>query len=156
MTFRFKVILFLGMLSFASYQFLLGKTGYLERKELKKSLEQEKFEWERVEEENRNLTERKKINLDESRLLEKEARRYYLMRKDSHIIKFMEEEPSKDTEELDKKNFWKRIWERRVSGEKIPPLDILRVFHISFTLFLLLGVFRILKPKELPDGDYQE
>lgn len=141
LSFRGKTILFLGFLSFFTYQLLLGNKGYLEREELRKTLEGAKFELEKTTEENKNLRERKKINLDESRLLEKEARKYYLMRSDSHILKFWEENMSNESEDRDKKNFWNRLTEDGLSGEKIPPLDVLRVFHISFSIFLLILVY---------------
>ncbi|MCC5816545.1 MAG: septum formation initiator family protein [Leptospira sp.] len=151
MSFRGKTVLFLIFLSFLSYQILLGNKGYLEREELKKSLTQAQFELERIQEENKNLSERKKINLDESRLLEKEARKYYLMRSDSHILKFLQEEGSNESEDRDKKNFWKRLMEDGPSGEKIPPLDVLRVFHISFSIFLILGVYWRMRPEKSED-----
>jgi cell division protein FtsB len=153
LNFRRKTVLFLIFLSFLSYQVLLGNKGYLEREELRKSLAQAQFELERIQEENKNLSERKKINLDESRLLEKEARKYYLMRSDSHILKFLQEDGSNESEDRDRKNFWKRLMQDGLTGEKIPPLDVLRVFHISFSIFLILGVYwRMRSENEIDDS----
>jgi cell division protein FtsB len=146
--FQYWAVLFLALLSYLSYQILLGSRGYLEREALKKELAQTQFELDRLQEENQVLLERKKINLDETKLLEKEARKYYLVRKDSHIIKFLDlEGSSNDWEERDQRNFWKRLWESRTKGEKIPPLDVLRAFHISFSVFLCLSAFIKLRPR---------
>jgi cell division protein FtsB len=145
--FQYWAVLFLALISYLSYQLLLGSRGYLEREELRKELAQTQFELDRLQEENHILLERKKINLDETQLLEKEARKYYLVRKDTHIIKFLDlDESSNDWEDRDQRNFWKRLWESRVKIEKVPPLDVLRVFHISFSIFLCLGVYLKLRP----------
>jgi RNA polymerase sigma factor (sigma-70 family) len=50
----------------------------------------------------------------------------------------------KETQEL-----WNQIKESRFQNGKIPPLDVLRVFHISFSLFLCIGVFWKLRPKRM-------
>lgn len=125
----------------------MGAKGYLEREELRKNLAQAQWELERLEEEYRNLQERKKIHLDVSQLLEKEAKRYYLVRGDSQILKFIDYGgsghlgTSPQWEGKDEKTFWKRLWENRMQADKIPPLDVLRVFHVSFSFFLCLGVY---------------
>jgi phage repressor protein C with HTH and peptisase S24 domain len=118
---------------------------------LKLELAKVQFEVDRLEEEKKNLLERKKMSSVDSILLEKEARRYYFLRKDSQILKFKEQDGSNLREEKEPQELWNQIKESRLEKGKIPPLDVLRVFHISFSLFLCIGVFWKLRPKRMEE-----
>ncbi len=137
------------LISYLSYQILLGDKGYFERRQLSLELEKIQFEVDRLEEEKNNLLERQKMSSVDSILLEKEARRYYFLRKDSQILKFKEEDGSNLPVEKETQELWNQIKESRFQNGKIPPLDVLRVFHISFSLFLCIGVFWKLRPKRM-------
>ncbi|NCN09804.1 MAG: septum formation initiator family protein [Leptospira sp.] len=139
------------LISYLSYQILLGEKGYFERRQLKLELAKVQFEVDRLEEEKKNLLERKKMSSVDSILLEKEARRYYFLRKDSQILKFKEQDGSNLREEKEPQELWNQIKESRLEKGKIPPLDVLRVFHISFSLFLCIGVFWKLRPKRMEE-----
>jgi cell division protein FtsB len=151
--FRFYSLLFLATLAYLSYDILLSSKGYFEREELKKQLTELEFELDRLRDENRGLLERKKSNANDSLLLEKEARKYYLIKKDSTVIKFIDSEGSNDWEDRDQRIYWKKLWAGDFRGEKIPPLDVLRVFHISFSIFLCLGVYFHLGKKKQTEED---
>ncbi|WCL48033.1 hypothetical protein [Leptospira sp. GIMC2001] len=137
--------LFLILISYSSYQALLGSKGYMERLELEKKLAQLNFEVERLEFEQSHLIEKKKSNIRDSNFLNRETDGNF-SEKSSQVLKFRDLELSNDSEETDTREFWLRLWESRTKEEKIPPLDVLRVFHISFSFFLCIGVFLKLKP----------
>ncbi len=140
---HFQWIATLGILliSYLSYHLLLGEKGYFERKKLYLELEKIQFEVEQLDEENKNLLVRKKMRSNDSVLLEKEASKYYFLRKDSQILKFKDEDGSNPLEEANDQDLWNRILESRMESGRIPPLEVLRVFHISFSIFLCIGVF---------------
>ncbi len=143
---RFRAVSILALLFFAFYELFLSKTGYLERQEWKRKLEEAHWELERLREENKNLLERKKRSLDELTILENEAKKYYFVHSELKILKFSEPEALKTFS--DRRMQWLNWNEEMGKEDRLAPLEVLRVFHISFSFFVILAVFFHLSPKK--------
>lgn len=116
---------------------VLSDSGLAERLKLEKNLQKVSEEVERLVLENQSLEEKERRLKSDVYALEKEARKYYLLSENAHILKFAA------PKELEEKS---KISEAKLSPEwKEPPLFLLRFFYIAFSVFLILGVYWKLK-----------
>ncbi|EMY60957.1 FtsB family cell division protein [Leptospira terpstrae] len=134
------------------YLGLLSESGIAERMRLEKELQSLNAEVERLVVENQGLEEKERRLKNDAYALEQEARKYYLLSETAHVLKF-EEMPSLSTQKS--KALPSPIRTAGLGGEwKEPPLFLLRFFFISFSVFLILGVY--FKLKRLPHTSKQE
>lgn len=76
------------------YLFVFSGTGIVERKKLEAMELELDLEIEKLQTENKRLEEKEKLLRDDSYALEKEARKYYFLSEDAHVIKFQEPKSS--------------------------------------------------------------
>ncbi|MCW7490078.1 FtsB family cell division protein [Leptospira meyeri] len=125
------------------YLGLLSESGIAERMRLEKELQNLNAEVERLVVENQGLEEKERRLKNDAYALEQEARKYYLLSETAHVLKF-EESISHAAEKP--KVLPASLRTAGLSGEwKEPPLFLLRFFFISFSVFLILGVYFKLK-----------
>ncbi|EMJ86420.1 FtsB family cell division protein [Leptospira meyeri] len=125
------------------YLGLLSESGIAERMRLEKELQNLNAEVERLVVENQGLEEKERRLKNDAYALEQEARKYYLLSETAHVLKF-EEMPSPLTQKT--KALPASLHTAGLGGEwKEPPLFLLRFFFISFSVFLILGVYFKLK-----------
>lgn len=125
------------------YLGLLSESGIAERMRLEKELQNLDAEVERLVVENQGLEEKERRLKNDAYALEQEARKYYLLSETAHVLKF-EESISLAPEKP--KVLPASLRTASLSGEwKEPPLFLLRFFFISFSVFLILGVYFKLK-----------
>ncbi|PJZ82503.1 FtsB family cell division protein [Leptospira meyeri] len=125
------------------YLGLLSESGIAERMRLEKELQNLNAEVERLVVENQGLEEKERRLKNDAYALEQEARKYYLLSETAHVLKF-EESISLAPEKP--KVLPASLRTASLSGEwKEPPLFLLRFFFISFSVFLILGVYFKLK-----------
>ncbi|WP_167884825.1 FtsB family cell division protein [Leptospira fluminis] len=140
--------LFLGLvfLSGLFYFTILGESGLVVRSTLETNLSELHLDVERLEYENRQLEERQKLLRDDKVALEREARRYYLLSENAHIIKFKEAEPRSENRPV----LASRLIALRAGKDlPVPPIQLIRFFYVSFVAFVCIGVFRKLRKKKL-------
>ncbi|MDF3820130.1 septum formation initiator family protein [Leptospira sp. 96542] len=126
-------------LSALFYVFVLSGAGLAERMKLNKELDRVTGEVERLILENQGLEEKERRLKNDSYALEKEARKYYLLSENAYVLKF--EDPILPVGE--EKG---RIQKANVQAElSVPPLSLIRFFYLSFSVFLVLGVYWKLK-----------
>ncbi|PJZ45213.1 FtsB family cell division protein [Leptospira brenneri] len=126
------------------YLGLLSESGIAERMRLEKELQNLNAEVERLVVENQGLEEKERRLKNDAYALEQEARKYYLLSETAHVLKF-EEMPSSPVSQKSK-TLPAGLRTAGLSGEwKEPPLFLLRFFFISFSVFLILGVYFKLK-----------
>ncbi|MCG6144616.1 septum formation initiator family protein [Leptospira bandrabouensis] len=125
------------------YLGLLSESGIAERMRLEKELSNLNAEVERLVVENQGLEEKERRLKNDVYALEQEARKYYLLSETAHVLKFEEtHSPGKEKPKVIPTN----LRTAGLSGEwKEPPLFLLRFFFISFSVFLVLGVYFKLK-----------
>lgn len=135
----FGIFLFCMGLYFA----LLSKTGYIERERLEKKFLNLQAEVDKLSLENKALAN-KEFRLQNGEIaIETEGRKYYLLSEKAKILKFVE--PSKEKKKLLLAAY---IPNNKATVEtSTPPIEILRVFFLSFSVFLSIGVFFLLKKK---------
>ncbi|MDZ4726752.1 MAG: septum formation initiator family protein [Leptospira sp.] len=127
------------------YCVVLSTSGLAERRLLELKFQQISEEVERLSVENLVLEEREKLLQNDAYALEKEARKYYLLSENAHVIKFVDEK-SKLTSEFQK---LPKTADLRINlSLKEPPLFLLRFFYLAFSVFLCVGVY--FKLKSLP------
>jgi cell division protein FtsB len=126
------------------YTVVLSTSGLAERRLLEKEFKQVNDEVERLSVENQVLEEREKRLQNDAYALEKEARKYYLLSENAHVLKFVEVK----TQTIDSNHIPKAADLRIHLSVKEPPLFLLRFFYLSFSVFLCLGVY--FKLKSLP------
>ncbi|TGL37402.1 FtsB family cell division protein [Leptospira perdikensis] len=125
------------------YLGLLSESGIAERMRLEKELQNLNAEVERLVVENQGLEEKERRLKNDAYALEQEARKYYLLSETAHVLKF-EESISHTTEKP--KVLPATLHTAGLSADwKEPPLFLLRFFFISFSVFLILGVYFKLK-----------
>ncbi|BDA78882.1 hypothetical protein LPTSP3_g18120 [Leptospira kobayashii] len=124
------------------YCLVLSSSGMAERKALEKEFTKVAEEVERLAIENQVLEEKEKRLQNDSYALEKEARKYYLLSENAHVIKFEETKLAKD-EAVSKTAKLANL--NSNLSLKEPPLFLLRFFYLSFSVFLCLGVYWKLK-----------
>ncbi|PJZ37162.1 septum formation initiator [Leptospira levettii] len=147
-----KASLLLTYVCACLYLGLLSESGVAERMRLEKELMNLNAEVERLEVENQGLEEKERLLKNDAYALEQEARKYYLLSETAHVLKF-EEFPEKTGAKP--KALPTSIREAGLGGEwKEPPLFLLRFFFISFSVFLILGVYY--KLKRLPHTSNQK
>ncbi|MCT8332535.1 septum formation initiator family protein [Leptospira sp. 85282-16] len=126
------------------YLGLLSESGIAERMRLEKELQNLNAEVERLVVENQGLEEKERRLKNDVYALEQEARKYYLLSETAHVLKF--EESISQSPEKPKVIPAATFRTAGLSGEwKEPPLFLLRFFFISFSVFLILGVYFKLK-----------
>lgn len=138
------------------YQLVLGKSGYLEKKEWERQLALAQWDLERVKEENKILLEQKKLGLSEQGYIDKEAKKYYIIKEEMGILKFSEDTVYPSLEEKEKFDFWSQLKENiLVSKEEktLPPLETLRVLYLGFCFFFVLFFFFLLVGKKGNDNN---
>jgi hypothetical protein len=126
------------------YCVVLSTSGIAERRLLEREFQQIADEVERLAVENQVLEEREKRLQNDAYALEKEARKYYLLSENAHVLKFVE----RKTQTVDSNNIPKAADLRINISVKEPSLFLLRFFYFSFSVFLCLGVY--FKLKSLP------
>ena len=126
------------------YSVVLSTSGLAERRLLEKEFKQVSDEVERLAVENQVLEEREKRLQNDAYALEKEARKYYLLSENAHVLKFVE----KKSQTVDTNHLPKAADLRLNLSVKEPPLFLLRFFYFTFSVFLCLGVY--FKLKSLP------
>ncbi|TGL90518.1 septum formation initiator [Leptospira congkakensis] len=125
------------------YLGLLSESGIAERMRLEKELQNLNAEVERLVVENQGLEEKERRLKNDAYALEQEARKYYLLSETAHVLKF-EESISRTAEKP--KVLPATLRTAGLSADwKEPPLFLLRFFFISFSVFLILGVYFKLK-----------
>ncbi|TGM80666.1 FtsB family cell division protein [Leptospira bouyouniensis] len=147
-----KASLLLTYVCACLYLGLLSESGVAERMRLEKELINLNAEVERLVVENQGLEEKERRLKNDAYALEQEARKYYLLSETAHVLKFEEfpESAAAKTKVLPT-----QLRAAGFGGEwKEPPLFLLRFFFISFSVFLILGVYY--KLKRLPHTSNQK
>ncbi|MDI7211138.1 septum formation initiator family protein [Leptospira santarosai] len=142
-----KIFWFSCFLSGLFYFIVLGESGVVVRSQLEESLSSLQLDVERLTYENRQLEEKQKILKNDQAALEREARRFYLLSENAHIVKFRE--TSSDNEQL------KPVLAARLNAFRpgkqfpVPPIHFIRIFYAIFSSFTCIGVFIKMRKKKL-------
>ncbi|MFQ3856492.1 septum formation initiator family protein [Leptospira kirschneri] len=145
-TLPMKVFLFSCFFSGLFYFIVLGESGIVVRSQLEESLASLQLDIERLSYENRQLEEKQKILKNDQVALEREARRFYLLSENAHIVKFRETE---NRSEL------KPVLASRLNAFRpgkqfpVPPIHFIRIFYAIFSSFICIGVFIKMRKKKL-------
>ncbi len=138
-----KAALSISYLCVLFYCLVLSTSGIAERQILEKEYLRISEEVERLSIENQVLEEKEKRLQNDEYALEQEARKYYLLSENAHVLKF---EESKSLKEEEKKLPMPKAAGLEVNlSLKEPPLFLLRFFYLTFSVFLCLGIYWKLK-----------
>lgn len=146
-----KVFWFSCFLAGLFYFIVLGESGIVVRSQLEESLASLQLDVERLAYENRQLEEKQKILKNDQVALEREARRFYLLSENAHIVKFRETENSSEL---------KPVLASRLNAFRpgkqfpVPPIHFIRIFYAIFASFTCIGVFIKMRKKKLDFTNY--
>lgn len=141
---RMKSMMFLFAFSALVYFVLLSKTGYLEKSLLKKRINNAVLEVERLQIENKNLLVKQTLLKNDESILAMEARKYYLLSENAHILKFKEAEIDKTNRKyLAGNSISFDLFKEKSQKEELPVMSIYRVFFIVASL--IAGIWTFLK-----------
>lgn len=136
-----SLIFILGLVYFS----LLSTSGILVRMEMKEKLESLKIEIEKIEAENQTLEAKRKLLKNEKFAVQMEARKHYLLSKNSNILKFKEAANKKSEDFLLASRENLPSLKNKSSKNHIPPIYIFRFFFVVCAVSLSIGVFIKLK-----------
>ncbi|MBW0434362.1 septum formation initiator [Leptospira yasudae] len=146
-----KVFWFSCFLAGLFYFIVLGESGIVVRSQLEETLASLQLDVERLAYENRQLEEKQKILKNDQAALEREARRFYLLSENAHIVKFREISNSSEL---------KPILASRLNAFRpgkqfpVPPIHFIRIFYAIFASFTCIGVFIKMRKKKLDFTNY--
>jgi len=135
------LVFILGLVYFC----LLSTSGVIVRAGMKEKLDALKMEVEKIEAENQNLEARRKLLKNEKFAVQMEARKHYLLSKNSNILKFREASNKKSEEFLLASRANIPSFKNKTSKNHIPPINIFRFFYVVCAISLCIGVFIKLK-----------
>ena len=116
------------------YFLFLGKTGWIEQRDLDLRIHKLQLEVERLHVENRNLNTKKNLLKNDSSILEMEARKYYLLSENAHVLKFREQETGKQQKKLlAAGNLSFNIFRTESKKEEIPSILLYRILYVFFS-----------------------
>jgi len=120
------------------YFIFLSHSGLLEQKYLNSRISSLRLDIERLEVENHNLKEKFRIIKDDSVALEMEARKFYLLSENAHVIKFMEKRVKEDRKVLAENRI--QLGYPLQFKPDVDAITVIRYFYLGFAAMAGLGL----------------